>query len=455
MAAGTIHTVSAAKGVKHAQQVTLEVSQGVHIPVVMLANVDGQPVDANYPIPTNGDSIYAKDINTTNSDLGTFTGDILDLVRTLDTSIESTGAENPKWFKIKLNRPIYNASMKFCAPVGADFSNVKITLYDNANTVVGGNDQSTDSTKVTSAEYDWRNTPWCAALVEFYTADPVSINWMLAEKSHEQHSLLRSTQPSGITKDVDFEYPLPITAYDTEISFEESSVRLTEHKYGRNTDVGTIEEDLQGLGGLITWLQAPTAVRIKAGGNAADTAAGAGARSIRVYGIDSSLNFANELLATAGASASAATTTLFWRVFRTRVETVGTYGVANTGVIVVENAAGGTDLIQIAATEGSSQFGAYSIPSGWKAVLKHSHLSVDSGKAVNVKLYSRENFTDVSAPMSPKINRAQFDGITVPMEWETPIKLAFGALTDLWWSAAAVSTSAKVSVSFCLELRPV
>ena len=454
MTQGIIHKVSAAKGVARARQITLEVSPGVHIPAIVLANEDGTPIDANHPIQVDGDSVYAKDVNTTTSDIGTFTGSILDLVDSLTDSITDDTANSPKWFKIKLNRPIYNNSIKFCAPVGTDFSNVKISLYDNADVLVGGNDESTDSTKYTSRSYDWTNVAWCAMLVEFYTADPVAINWMLAEKSQNTHSLIQSQQPNGVIQDVSYEYPLATTAYDTEISWEDSAIRLVEHKYGRNIDVGTTEEDLHGLGGLINWLQAPTAVRIKAGGNAADTAAGAGARTVRVSGIDSNLNYANELITTNGASASLATTALFWRVFRARVETVGAYGVANTGVITIENGAGGTDLIQIAAGEGSSQFGAYSIPQGYRAILKHSHLSVDSGKAVNIKLWSRAAFNDVVAPMSPKINRAQFDGIMSPLEWETPIKLSFGELTDIWWSAAAVSTSAKVSVSFCMEMRP-
>lgn len=455
MTQGIIHKVSAAKGVARARQITLEVSPGVHIPAVVLANEDGTPIDANHPIQVDGDSIYAKDINADDSDLGTFSGNILDLVDSLSDSIADDSAASPKWFKIKLRRPVQNSSIKFCSPIGTDFSNVKISLYDNAGVVVGGSDHSWEDTKYTSYQYDWALTPWCTLLVEFYTVDPVAINWMIAEKSQNVHALIQSQQPDDIVRDVSFEYPLPTTAYDTEISFEESAIRLIEHKYGRNIDVGTVEEDLHGLGGLINWLQAPTVVRIKAGGNAADTAAGAGARSVRVYGIDSNLNFADELIATNGASASLATTTLFWRVFRARVETVGTYGVANTGVITIENAAGDTDLIQIAAGEGGSQYGAYSIPQGYKAILKHSHLSVDSGKAVNIRLWSRAAFNDVVAPMSPKTNRAQFDGISVPFSWETPIKLAFSELTDLWWSAAAVATSAKVSVAFCMELRPI
>ena len=94
-----------------------------------------------------------------------------------------------------------------------------------------------------------------------------------------------------------------------------------------------------------------TALRIKAGGNAADDAAGAGARSVRLTGLSATGAVVSETLATAGASASAATTQTFIRLFDAEVIDSGTYGTqsvgSHVGDIVIENASGGTDWAKI------------------------------------------------------------------------------------------------------------
>lgn len=95
-------------------------------------------------------------------------------------------------------------------------------------------------------------------------------------------------------------------------------------------------------------------MRIKAGGNAADTAAGAGAREVTLIGLDASGNVVTEAIATNGISASSATTNSFIRLYRAYVSASGTYATAaagsHTAAIVIENSAGGTDWLTIDAT---------------------------------------------------------------------------------------------------------
>lgn len=222
------------------------------------------------------------------------------------------------------------------------------------------------------------------------------------------------------------------------------------HKFGRNSAVpngsweGILETTAQ-----FNWLTAATTVRIKAGGNAADTAAGAGAREITVEGIDNSGALASEAIVTAGALASSATTTSFWRVFRAHVSAVGTYGVANTGAIVIENSAGGTDLLGILAGQGQSEYGAYSIPAGKTGYLLSVSLSVDAGKAADVRLFTRENFNDVAAPMSPKRLRMYWDAVLGQEEIKpkSPI-LSLPAYTDIWFEGDGGGAQTEVEVDF-------
>lgn len=153
-----------------------------------LVDENASSINVQNPVPTNGDSIYTKDIDVTGSSVGTFTGDITDLVDDLSTTFNSTGHSSPASFTMKLNRPITNDSLKFCSPAGKNFSNVKITLKDASGTVVRTIDDSANNTKHTSFSYYWRLVTWCTIVVEFYTTDDIDINWIVLEKSVHVHT---------------------------------------------------------------------------------------------------------------------------------------------------------------------------------------------------------------------------------------------------------------------------
>jgi hypothetical protein len=160
----------------------------------------GFPIDDNHPLPVGGDSLYAKNIDVAGSDIGTFTGDITDLVDNLDATIIDTSATNPKYFEIKLNRPVDNTSIKFCSPTGKNFSNVKIILKDRAGTTVGGDDDSANNTDYPSNSYNWDLVPWCTIRVEFHTADEVQISWALINRSQEVHTEVKLVDKANSTE---------------------------------------------------------------------------------------------------------------------------------------------------------------------------------------------------------------------------------------------------------------
>lgn len=151
------------------------------------------------PLPINILDIAAKDIDVSGSDIGGFSGDITDLVDDLDTYIEDDSATNPKYFEIKVRRPIDNASVKFCSPPGKDFSNVKIILTDRSDTTLVTIDESANNTKYSSNEYDWKLTAWCTIRVEFHTSDPVAVSWLIAEKILHIHSLQKFIDENNST----------------------------------------------------------------------------------------------------------------------------------------------------------------------------------------------------------------------------------------------------------------
>ncbi len=222
------------------------------------------------------------------------------------------------------------------------------------------------------------------------------------------------------------------------------------HKFGRNGAVPSNSWAFISLLGITGWpLSAATAVRVKAGGDAADDAGGNGAREITVKGLDDSFNEVTEAIATAGALASLVTTTLFWRVHRAWVSAVGVYGAANTAAVVIENGGGGTDLIQIATEEGQTQFGGWTVPVGKTAYLLSAHLHADTNKSTNVRMLTRGNIDDTSAPMTARRLKLFFDGVAggLPFVTRSPGKGLPGK-TDIWWEAFGDGAVSEVSVEF-------
>lgn len=219
------------------------------------------------------------------------------------------------------------------------------------------------------------------------------------------------------------------------------------HKFGRNDAVGGSWEFVSELSSATAFLEAATAVRVKAG-NAADTAAGAGCREVTVTGIDSTLAEVSEAMATAGLSASSPTTATFWRVYRAYCSASGDYGKANTAAVVIENSGGGTDLISIAVEEGQSQYGGFTVPTGQTAYVMSIELTVDGAKNADIRMMQRRNITDVTAPVSSVRVVQYFDGVSgeVIVRPQAPFG-PYPALTDLWFEAKSAS-GAEVSVDF-------
>ena len=244
------------------------------------------------------------------------------------------------------------------------------------------------------------------------------------------------------------------TSYAIEVQRGNVSGASVVHKFGRNDGVPNGSWEFVSLLSTTTaYLSAATAVRVKAGGNAADDAAGAGAREITIVGIDATLDEVSESVATAGALASSATTATFWRVYRVFVSASGTYGAGNTAAITVENAAGGTDLITVAAGEGQSQYGGYSIPTGKTGYLLSVAVTVDASKTADVRMFQRAALTTTAAPVSAPRVKFFWDGIVGAFTFKPQTSLpAIPALSDVWFEARGSGASTEVSVDFEIAL---
>ena len=226
------------------------------------------------------------------------------------------------------------------------------------------------------------------------------------------------------------------------------------HKFGANEGAPAAERDVWQYGDTAignidyNWLQAADTVRIAAGGNAADTSAGAGARTVTIEGLDSNWELTSEVLTTNGASASTASSTSFIRLHRAYVSDVGTYTGSNTGAITLETAVGGDVLGHILAGLGQTQLTMYTVPLNYTGYLRHAHGSVSAGtnKDSTLTMYRRLSAEDVAAPMTDGGKRLmhrweQLQGVA---ELDFLAMPSLPAQTDVWWTSKGNTSSISV-----------
>lgn len=230
-------------------------------------------------------------------------------------------------------------------------------------------------------------------------------------------------------------------------------------KFGRNEDIGTSFEPIA-IGGIYRTPQVASAtkLRVKAG-NAADTAAGNGARKIFIQGLDETGALVSEELTTAGESASANSTNDYLRLFRAYVSESGTYATQSAGshaaAIVIEDSAGSNDWLTIDVTDypkGQSEVGVYSIPLGSEAYLVAANIFVDTNKAVDVILFQRQSILQTAAPYEAMREVEYYAGVSGSFDVSPGLPIGpFPELTDIGFMAKA-SQSSVASVDFELIL---
>jgi hypothetical protein len=227
------------------------------------------------------------------------------------------------------------------------------------------------------------------------------------------------------------------------------------NKFGRNTSVGSSFVPVS-RSGFYRTPQANAAVnlRIKAGGNANDTANGSGSREVTLVGIDANGNQQVEALATAGASASAATTTSFIRLLDAYVSKSGTYATQSAGshasTIVIERSTGGQDWATIAdgtLGRGKTEMAVYTTPRDRSAALRNVTISSDADKKANIVLYKRENILETAAPYTSLLLVTEYPQSSGLIDVVFDPPLYFPPLCDFGFLANVSASTVDVAVN--------
>jgi len=151
-----------------------------------LIDESGSPFNVQNPIPTDGDSVYCKDIDLRASSIGNFTGEICDLFNDyLKENIAASvggGGVNPKSFTVSFKRPVVG-SVFGVGSSNTSISNAKLTIFGIAGEPLKVIDFSADDTKRSSLVFRFEQQIFAGGFVEFYTDDEVRISGAGVTKS--------------------------------------------------------------------------------------------------------------------------------------------------------------------------------------------------------------------------------------------------------------------------------
>jgi hypothetical protein len=198
-------------------------------------------MDVQYPLPTDGDSVYEKDINVSRSDNGGFSGEVVDYFNNLTSVNSDPNSTNPKTIKVWFNRSLQTHALGFgCDDLTKSFSNIVFKALGSGDEVRYTKDLSTDSTKRNSFLLELPSIALNGFIVEFHTADEVGLSNLIMFKQTDTHATLSAENPNGDQVDIGASAAGNLKVTDAEnglaIAKGEVSGSTFIHKFGNAPD---------------------------------------------------------------------------------------------------------------------------------------------------------------------------------------------------------------------------
>lgn len=250
-----------------------------------------------------------------------------------------------------------------------------------------------------------------------------------------------STTISSITRQGAFE------PFELQVARDQIQGHKTLFKFGNNADINGSLETIWSHGDLYAYPAAATVMKVSSS-SASDAAAGTGARTVVVAGLDANYNEASETV-TLNGQTEVLTTTAFIRVFRAYVVTAGSGGTAagtiyvGTGTVTAGVPA--TVYAEIALGENQTTMALWTVPAGYTLYITGGTFSAASNNVAQYVLgkFMVRPFGSVfrnAADITVNSNVFRYD-------WEIP--LAVPEKSDIEARAIALSgTNFYVTAAF-------
>lgn len=216
------------------------------------------------------------------------------------------------------------------------------------------------------------------------------------------------------------------------------------NKFGTNSDIdtGSVPEDIWEGGGLYTGFPTGTAETLSVvSASANDTAAGSGARTIRIVGLDANFNVQSETV-TLNGTTPVNTVNTFMRAHTATVLTSGSSNTAfNAGLITIKHTTTTANVfLTMLAGRNQTNCSAYTVPAGYTAYMRHFRVVVEGGASSTANGY----FYVGAYGASPRYRRPFVTTSGSILDVNIFGGLIFDEKTDLVLRIAAVSANNSV-----------
>lgn len=232
-----------------------------------------------------------------------------------------------------------------------------------------------------------------------------------------------------------------------ELNVSRGKVRGAYHiiKFGENLDIDGSMETIWDGGGLYTYLTSADVLTVTSD-DTDDAAAGTGARTVTVEGLDANYNLVSETLTVGGGAGSVE----FFRVFRAFVATSGTSG-TNEGTISI--AQGATTLAQIRTVGSPTKTGLgqtfmsiYTVPAGYTGYIYQ--LDVSTAKADGDVFLMKRGVNDNGTWRAQDVMHTNNNDIE--RVYTFPLKIE--EKTDIEVRALSPTNGMRCAATFCVLL---
>lgn len=205
---------------------------------------NGLEASVQNPLPTDGDSVYAKDIWVEESDITGWTGSVTDLFDNLHTVITYESATNPKSIFIHFKRTIVSNTIGLGAFTG-NFSNVRIGLFNSGGVETIVFDNSSSNTKYTNRTIQLPVTAGFNAIkIYFHTVDAISLSNLVILKTVNTIARLQAKKPDNMVTDINAtaggNLKISLEEYENTFLTSPLPVRIIDSRTGRESEIDVI-----------------------------------------------------------------------------------------------------------------------------------------------------------------------------------------------------------------------
>lgn len=205
---------------------------------------NGLEASVQNPLPTDGDSVYAKDIWVEESSITGFSGLVTDLFDNLHTVITNVTSTNPKTVLVHFNRTVVCNTVGIWAFAG-NFSNVRIGIINSGGVETIVYNDSTNNTKYTNRTIQLPITAGFNAIkFYFHTADTVTLSNLVILKSINTVTRLQAKKPDNTVTDINAtaggNLKISLEEYENTFLTDPLPVRIIDSRTGRESEIDVI-----------------------------------------------------------------------------------------------------------------------------------------------------------------------------------------------------------------------